>query len=72
MRFLKTVLSIFHRNQVQFILLGGQAVVAYGASQFTRDADFWIIPTEKNGVALKKALKSLQAKQRFLPPLEIH
>ncbi|MBW1855093.1 MAG: nucleotidyl transferase AbiEii/AbiGii toxin family protein [Deltaproteobacteria bacterium] len=46
-------------------------MVAYGAAQFTRDADFWIKPTKKNLVCLQKALKQLKAKPRFLPPLDI-
>jgi hypothetical protein len=67
---LKIVLEALENNRVQYILIGGQAVVAYGASQFTRDVDFWVNPTIKNINTLKKALDSIGSKLRFLPPLE--
>ncbi len=68
---LKIVLESLEQNNVRYILLGGQAVVAYGAAQFTRDADFWVKPTKKNLACLQKALKQLKARIRFLPPLDI-
>ncbi len=46
-------------------------MVAYGASQFTRDADFWVNPTAKNLNALQTALRELKARPRFLPPMEL-
>ena len=52
-------------------MIGGQAVIAYGASQFTRDADLWVKPTKINLERLKRALDQLGAKSRFLPPLEL-
>jgi hypothetical protein len=68
---LQKVLTALEKHEVQYLLIGGQAVVAYGASQFTRDADFWVNPTKKNIQSLRKALKELDATRRFLPPLQL-
>lgn len=51
--------------------MDGQAAVAYGVSQFTQDADFWIEPTARNLLRIRKALASLRARPRFLPPLKL-
>lgn len=65
------VLAAFNKHNVQYIVIGGQAVIAYGAAQFTRDADFWVNPTKTNLVHLRRALKELKATLRFLPPLKL-
>lgn len=65
------VLATLERHRVEYIVIGGQAVVAYGASQFTRDADLWINPTKRNLNRLRKVLKDLKATLRFLPPLKL-
>lgn len=65
------VLAALQKYKVQYIIIGGQAVIAYGASQFTRDADFWVNPTKSNIIRLQKALKELKTTPRFLPPLEL-
>jgi hypothetical protein len=56
---------------VKHLILGGQAAVAYGASQFTQDADLWVEPTARNLIRLRKALAVLHARPRLLPPLEL-
>jgi len=65
------VLAAFNRHGVQYIVIGGQAAIAYGAAQFTRDADFWVNPTKTNLVRLRQALKELKTTLRFLPPLRL-
>jgi hypothetical protein len=65
------VLRAFEEAGVKHLIMGGQAVVAYGASQFTQDADLWVEPTARNLVRLRTALASLHARRRFLPPLEL-
>lgn len=65
------VLSIFRKNKVKALLIGGQACIAYGAAEFSRDTDFVIFLDPDNIINIKKALNYLQAKQVFLPPLEI-
>jgi hypothetical protein len=68
---LNRVLKTLRDHRVRFLLLGGQAAVVYGASQFTRDADFWIEPNADNIRRLRGAMKALGARPRFLPPLEL-
>jgi len=64
------LLEVLERHKVEYIIIGGQAAVAYGAIQFTRDADLWINPTKRNIKRLQKAFKELKVTLRFLPPLE--
>lgn len=64
------VLSTFRKYKVKNLLIGGQACIIYGASEFSRDSDFIILITEENIKNLKKALRALKAKQIYVPPLE--
>ena len=68
---LQRVLRAFDDAGVRHLIIGGQAAIIYGASQFTRDADFWVEPTARNVKALIKALDNLGARPRFLPPLDL-
>lgn len=61
----------FEEAGVKHLVVGGQAAVAYGVSQFTLDADLWVEPTARNLVRLRRALTALQARLRFLPPLQM-
>lgn len=65
------VLSTFRSWNVQFLLMGGQACILYGAAEFSRDTDLAILASEENLEALRSALTELQAEQVFLPPLEL-
>lgn len=65
------VLRALEEARVRFLIIGGQAAVIYGVSQFTQDADIWVEPTAGNVAALRRALKALHARPRFLPPLEL-
>ena len=39
------VLSTISSHGVEALLMGGQACVLYGAAEFSRDADFVVLPT---------------------------
>jgi len=65
------VLSTFQNCNGQFLLMGGQACILYGAAEFSRDTDLAILATEENLEALQSALQSLDAEPVFLPPLEL-
>lgn len=65
------VLSTFRSWNVQFLLMGGQACILYGAAEFSRDTDLAILASKGNLEALRSALEELQAEQVFLPPLEL-
>ncbi len=50
--------------------MGGQACVLYGAAEFSRDADFAIVPDAANLLALHNALDELQAKTIAVPAFD--
>jgi hypothetical protein len=58
-------------RRVRALLMGGQACVFYGAAEFSRDADFAILPNAVNLARLQKALNDLQAEPIAVPPFEL-
>ena len=65
------VLSTLRLHRVQFLLMGGQACVFYGAAEFSRDTDIVILAESKNLKKLSRALNELQAKCIAVPPFSI-
>jgi hypothetical protein len=63
------VLSIFRKNRVQALLMGGQACVVYGAAEFSRDVDLAVLASPKNLERLRDALEELRAEAVFFPAL---
>ena len=51
-----TVLSIFRKNGVQTLLMGGQACVFYGAAQVSKDVDLALLAEPANIERLLRAL----------------
>jgi hypothetical protein len=64
------VLSTLATNQVQYLLMGGQACVFYGAAEFSRDCDIAILCEVLNLSKLQAALDQLQAETIAVPPFE--
>jgi hypothetical protein len=50
--------------------MGGQACIAYGAAEFSRDVDVAVLCSPANLARLRRALKELMAEVIFVPPLE--
>src|ERR1051325_8966673 len=48
--------ALFSAHQVEFLVVGGQAVVAHGYARLTKDLDLWVRPTASNGARLLPAL----------------
>lgn len=65
------VLSVMLGCRVRFLLMGGQACVVYGGSEFSRDTDIAISPDRKNLKSLDAALAELQAELIAVPQLSI-
>jgi hypothetical protein len=65
-----TVLSIFQKNGVQALLMGGQACVFYGAAQVSKDIDFAVLPEPANIQRLRSALAELAAERIAVPPFD--
>jgi hypothetical protein len=51
----KRFLSLLIKNEVEFLLLGGYAVILHGGNRTTSDIDLLIKPTKENG---EKVLKT--------------
>ncbi len=49
--------KLFSAHGVDFLLVGGQAVIAHGYPRLTRDMDLWVRPTADNGEKILAALK---------------
>jgi len=56
------LLRLLNKHEVEFIVIGGVAVMAYGCLRATRDIDIVPKPTRSNFVKLAKALEELEAK----------
>jgi hypothetical protein len=44
----KNFLSILNKHKVEFMLIGGYAVIIYGYERGTADMDIWLKPTNEN------------------------
>jgi len=67
---IRKVLSTFRKHRVRVLLMGGQACIAYGAAEFSRDVDVAVLCSQGNLRRLRRALEELAADPVFLPPLE--
>lgn len=47
---------LFAAHHVDFLLIGGQAVIAHGYPRLTKDMDLWLRPTTENGARVLRAL----------------
>jgi len=53
----RKIFRLLNRYQVEFMIIGGYAVIFHGYHRTTGDLDIWLKPTEENKVKLSKALK---------------
>ena len=65
------VLSTLSSRRVQYLLMGGQACVFYGAAEFSRDTDVAILAAPDNLARLTEALGELQADCIAVPPFAV-
>lgn len=63
------VLSVFKKQKVEALLIGGQACIVYGAAEFSRDSDFVIMASPANLARLNQALAKLKAELIYFPQL---
>lgn len=60
----------FERRRVRYLLIGGQATIVYGASEFTQDLDLWIAGDADNIRRFLRALADVGAwVYKMTPPL---
>ncbi|MDZ7363935.1 MAG: nucleotidyl transferase AbiEii/AbiGii toxin family protein [candidate division KSB1 bacterium] len=53
------VLKALHEHEVEYILIGGLAVILHGVPRLTEDLDIFVTKDEANLAKLKKALRSV-------------
>jgi len=64
------LLSAFADEQVEYLLVGGQAVALHGVPRFTKDADLWLRDTSENLERAKRALDAFGAPAGTLRALD--
>ncbi|MCG2726136.1 MAG: hypothetical protein L6420_07780 [Elusimicrobia bacterium] len=64
------VISVLKEKRVKSLLIGGQACIIYGGSEFSRDSDFVILSEDKNLEKIKEALCILKAEAVYFPKFE--
>jgi hypothetical protein len=55
------LLRIFNANNIQYMVIGGYAVIQYGEPRFTKDLDIWISTDQNNAHAIFRSLKEFGA-----------
>ena len=63
-------LSTIRKHHVEYLLMGGQACVLYGAAEFSRDLDLAILSEPSNLDRLSSALHELSATVIAIPPFQ--
>lgn len=57
----KNICAQLNRHKVEYLVIGGVAVIAHGYPRSTGDVDFWYRPTTENYLNLLTAFKDLGA-----------
>lgn len=52
----KEFLELLNNNKVEYLLVGGYAVILHGYPRYTGDIDFWIHPTHSNAAKIIEVL----------------
>lgn len=66
---LSAVLRSLQEYDIPFVVMGGQAVGAHGASEGSRDLDIYLAPTALSVEHLIAWLDAARAQLRYLPPV---
>lgn len=64
----KELLSLFKKHNVQYLIVGGYAVMRYSEPRFTKDLDILIAVNDANAAAVYNALLEFGAPLRNLTP----
>lgn len=65
----KDLLKLLLKHQVNFMLIGGYAVIFHGYERLTTDLDIWLKPDNENRDKLINALKDFEIGQESLAQL---
>jgi hypothetical protein len=64
------LLSVFNRNGVKYLIVGGHAVMLYTEPRYTKDLDIWIEASEENASRTFRALAEFGAPLTDLKPAD--
>ncbi len=53
----KEFVELLNRNRVEYLIVGGYAVIAHGYPRSTGDLDVWVNPTQSNAKKVLHVLK---------------
>jgi len=68
----KELLCILNAHNVDYVVVGGHASIAYGVARLTKDLDILIRPSERNSVAVYEALVEFGAPLSGLTPADFN
>ena len=57
----KELLQLLNEFEVEYLIVGGFAVMKYGEPRYTKDLDVWVHNTASNSLRLVEALKKFGA-----------
>ena len=57
----KELLQLLNKFEVEYLIVGGYAVMKYGEPRFTKDLDVWVHNSAQNSARLVEALKGFGA-----------
>jgi Nucleotidyl transferase of unknown function (DUF2204) len=57
----KELLQLLNKFEVEYLIVGGYAVMKYGEPRFTKDLDVWVHNSAQNSARLVEALRSFGA-----------
>lgn len=55
------LLKIFNDNNIQYLVIGGYALIQYAEPRYTKDLDLWVSTTAENATAVFNSLKQFGA-----------
>ena len=53
----RELLQIFNEFEVEYLIVGGFAVMKYGEPRYTKDLDVWVRHSARNSIRVVGALK---------------
>lgn len=65
---MRRLIRTLDASGLEYLLIGGQASIAYGAATFSEDVDLWIAPEQDNVGRLQAALAACGARFHKLTP----
>jgi hypothetical protein len=53
----KDLLRLFEEHEVEYLIVGGYAVIRYTQPRYTKDLDLWVRPSKENATRVRKAFQ---------------